>query len=73
MVLITAENEEGKTVRVCGANCYNAKGDVCHCVCGGRNHGIGFEAAKAKTLAEADAIVSDHDVEHGDLTVKIKV
>jgi hypothetical protein len=25
--------------RTCGPQCWNAKGDTCHCVCGGKNHG----------------------------------
>jgi hypothetical protein len=73
MVLISAVDNEGKTVRKCDARCYNAKGKDCTCVCGGRNHGIGFEAAKEKTLNEADAITFEHKEKHADLEVKIKV
>lgn len=29
----------------CNANCYNAKHEVCVCVCGGRNHGVGHDKA----------------------------
>ena len=74
MVLISAVDEDGKTKRTCGANCYNATGEDCKCVCGGLNHGLGLDAATAKTLAEADKIVAAHagDEEYGHLEVKIK-
>lgn len=32
-------------VRACNSNCYNAKNFTCHCVCGGKNHGVGLRAA----------------------------
>lgn len=28
----------------CGASCVHAKGPLCECSCGGRNHGIGWSA-----------------------------
>jgi hypothetical protein len=75
MVLVVAVDGDGKVKRKCDARCYNAKGSDCHCVCGGRNHGLGFEEAKAKTLAESASIVSDHasDKDYGDLEVRIKI
>jgi len=33
----------------CNAQCYDAKGEVCYCVCGGKNHGIGLEKAIENT------------------------
>ena len=29
--------------RKCDESCYDAKGNVCHCVCNGKNHGLGLE------------------------------
>ena len=29
----------------CDAHCHNAGGDVCRCICGGVNHGVGAEQA----------------------------
>ena len=29
----------------CDARCYNAKGTVCKCICGGINHGCGLNIA----------------------------
>lgn len=34
--------------RSCSSSCYNATGDKCVCCCGGRNHGVGLEAALEK-------------------------
>lgn len=34
-----------RRIRKCNAGCYNAHGDVCHCICGGINHGVGLEKA----------------------------
>ena len=31
--------------RRCCAQCYNAKGDNCKCICGGKNHKVGLEQA----------------------------
>lgn len=32
--------------RRCDAKCYNARGNECHCSCGGVNHGIGEKQAR---------------------------
>lgn len=40
----------------CDANCYNAKTDRCSCVCGGRNHGAGIDAAAQITREALTAI-----------------
>jgi hypothetical protein len=36
----------------CDANCHDAKGDACTCICGGLNHGFGFERAQANAAKE---------------------
>lgn len=33
----------------CDAKCYDARHEVCSCVCGGLNHGAGIERAKENT------------------------
>lgn len=58
-VILAVTNKDGKTRR-CNATCYNAKGTRCRCVCGGKNHGVGLEAAVSnnhvlvKRLSEGD-------------------
>lgn len=37
-------NNDGCVGR-CDAKCHNAKGDVCHCICGGAMHGVGSKIA----------------------------
>ena len=53
--IISAYNSYGQ-VRRCDANCHEAKGPDCHCVCGGAFHGVGSEIALADrfTLSEQD-------------------
>ncbi len=41
--ILTVGNSEGE--RTCNAKCYDAKGPVCTCCCGGKNHGVGLKAA----------------------------
>ena len=36
----------------CDANCHDATGDVCHCICQGVNHGFGFERAQSNVAKE---------------------
>lgn len=38
-------------VRVCGAQCHNAKRAPCRCWCGGLFHGAGGESARAEFQA----------------------
>ena len=42
--LIVAYDKSGPIGR-CDARCYDAKGDRCRCICGGRNHGVGLRKA----------------------------
>jgi hypothetical protein len=41
--LLTAGNSDGE--RRCDGKCHDAKEPACDCVCGGRYHGCGGEAA----------------------------
>lgn len=44
----------------CDANCYNAEMPDCDCVCGGRNHGIGFTQARINTTEHGHEMISDY-------------
>lgn len=71
--LIAVYNSEGCVGR-CDEKCYDAKGDVCECVCGGKNHGKGRQQAidnirggfqemideykKAKQIPEAEGVIN---------------
>lgn len=46
------------STRRCTAICYDAKGPKCDCICGGRNHGKGLQAAQAETAEHAREILA---------------
>ena len=47
--LISVYDSEGKCIGKCGYSCYAATKPVCKCICGGKNHGVGFKRAMAQT------------------------
>lgn len=53
MVAVLTVRLGGSVVDQCNATCYEARGDVCKCVCAGENHGAGYERAAANTRAMA--------------------
>jgi hypothetical protein len=65
VVLIEVRNSRGVVGR-CDANCYQAKGDTCTCICGGVNHGVGQQQAIKNTLeiaAEWEKVAPDREWE----------
>jgi len=62
--LIYQSNSEGCTGK-CDANCYNATGPVCDCVCGGMNHGAGLKQATANTALYAEKMIEKYAEEKG--------
>lgn len=57
MTTIISETKTGGRMRRCDANCHNAKGTVCRCVCNGRYHGRG---ARALEILRADLAAGLH-------------
>ncbi len=51
--VLIAHPRDGKTERRCEARCHDAKGKKCTCICGGKNHGVGFEKALENTFDPA--------------------
>ena len=49
MVTLISEVTSGGKRRSCNARCYNAKRDVCVCVCSHQNHGVGQKQATENT------------------------
>jgi len=43
--LLLHRDAKGNILSKCDEKCYNGKGPTCVCCCGGRNHGVGIEAA----------------------------
>lgn len=52
--LITADTISGRLV--CNARCYNATRPDCDCICGGRNHGVGYAQAVMLTRRHTEEI-----------------
>lgn len=61
--LIAAYNSEGCIGR-CDAKCYNAECVECDCICGGANHGKGFQKAMQNTTEMAEKWIEAYKVEH---------
>lgn len=62
--VITAVDAAGE-IRRCNATCHDAGGDRCNCICGGRNHGVGYRTAQANNSREFAAHVYHHLVAAG--------
>jgi hypothetical protein len=56
MATLIAHYTRDRCIGRCDARCYNAKGNHCHCICGGFNHGVGRNEAAARTLDQLDEI-----------------
>jgi len=56
MVALIERVGGGKGDSVCNAVCYDAKDEVCRCVCGGLNHGKGLQGALEAMEAEGAAL-----------------
>ena len=56
--LIAVYNSEGCVGR-CDARCYNATGPNCTCICGGANHGAGYDKAVSNTVEMTERLVDD--------------
>jgi hypothetical protein len=62
-VLLSVHTSEGCVGR-CDAKCYNAQSTTCACVCGGKNHGAGFQVAFENTEKFAAEWVKQYAKEH---------
>jgi hypothetical protein len=61
--LIAVYNSEGLVGR-CDAKCYKAASPECECVCGGRNHGAGFQKALENTRELFETILEEFINKH---------
>ena len=57
MVTLISEVTSGGKRRSCNARCYNAKGEVCICVCCHANHGVGQKQATENTQMVAEELL----------------
>lgn len=63
--LMSTGNSSGETGR-CDDKCYNASNPVCHCCCGGRNHGAGLKQAIDNTTQYANEMIKEWKAAHPD-------
>lgn len=63
-----------KAKRRCDANCYGAHGpaEECECICGGANHGKGYEAAVRESVRRlrAGELSPSLFIKHSDVPLK---
>ncbi len=71
MTLIAIYKED-KCAGRCDARCYNAKGEDCHCVCQGMNHGKGFDEARANTNGHGERLAKEYEASHPEVKVVVK-
>lgn len=57
--LIAVYDSDGCKGR-CDARCYDATSEICDCVCGGKNHGVGINRAAENTRQLAEQMLSDY-------------
>jgi len=62
--LIEVRNSEGVVGR-CDAKCYEAQEPKCECVCGGMNHGAGYQRALENTREMATEWIREYASEKG--------
>lgn len=63
MTLVAVYDSTGCRGR-CDAKCYSAKGKVCHCICGGKNHGRGQQKAVENTRDMAEIWIKRWEDQH---------
>ena len=69
--VIAVYNSQGCVGR-CDAKCHEAQEPVCHCVCGGVNHGAGIIQARANTKKIAEArIRANVSKDQADKTLRV--
>lgn len=64
--LISAYNSEGVITGRCDAKCYSATHEDCDCICGGVNHGVGFQKAQENTQEMCEEWIADYQATHPD-------
>jgi len=57
--MISVHNSDGLVGR-CDARCHDATSEVCDCVCGGRNHGVGESQAIENTREMAETMLEEY-------------
>ena len=51
MTTVLAVYDCTRCIGRCDVRCHGARNAACHCICGGKNHGVGSEIAEQNTRA----------------------
>jgi len=62
--LISVYGSDGCLEGRCDERCYNAKEPSCHCICGGRNHGVGQTRAMENTQNLFENWIDEYNEQH---------
>ena len=54
LITVRLKGMNSKWQRRCDARCHNARKPRCRCICGGVNHGVGLDQARANTKEITD-------------------
>lgn len=60
MATLISQGGSSGTTRRCDARCYNAHGAKCKCICGGLNHGAGYQKAYENTVKMAEEMLESY-------------
>lgn len=69
--LIAVYNSEGCVGR-CDARCYGAHSSKCDCICGGANHGAGFDQAERNVRAYTAAKLKEIEAKGGYVPIEFR-
>lgn len=59
--LLAVGDKDGVRHR-CDARCYDASGEICTCICGGRNHGAGEVAARNNIFEQYEDLLREAEI-----------
>ncbi len=70
--LLIARSAAGRVIGRCDERCYLSQHNQCRCICGGRNHGVGLQAAAANSrhIATIDYSGLDEPAPPGSCTLE---
>lgn len=62
MATLLAVGDKDGIHRRCDARCYDASGEICTCICGGRNHGVGEVQARNNIYDQYEDLLREAEV-----------
>lgn len=62
MATLIAVGDKDGIHRRCDARCYCASGEICTCICGGRNHGVGEVQARNNIYDQYEDLLREAEI-----------